>query len=615
MYNQIKKIFCFALLIVPSHIAALSPYFSIRSQGDNLAREMAGLTNHINLANDDFMYGTWNGTLAYDHSFKTQNLVKCLFGPDLITDECHHNAIRISGSQTTNRLPTDWLADYFGLPTDYISVVTFKPIIQNLVVDLYYYIGLDEWVSGLYFKIDAPITRTKWFVELCEDIIAPGANEFAFGYFSSAQEANVVESFIDYISGDFTPELTTTSTSFPAGIFHELANARISRTPLVRVGVAEIRATLGWNWACPDYHIGLKALFAFPTGTRPEGQYALEPIVGNGHHYEFGFGTSAHWSFWNNECETQKASIYLEANFTHLFKGRQRRTFDLKNKPNSRYMLAQNIGTTQLNPHLANPPFPGLEFQSQLAPVANLTTFDVDVKASIKADVVLWLNYTLHGFSFDFGYNFWGRACEQLIKNGAPSALDDGMSWALKGDAFIIGFDPLGPLPAGPVVPVRMAATERAATIHAGTNFPASGTIDPVVIAMAQTNPNIDTPAHAFANDGNQLLSQPTSSRFTNSSLNPVFLNIDDVDITGTKGVSNKLFGHFSYTWNNPCRTWTPYLGIGGEVEWGSSGNCSKKCGNQDVISCTNECAVPCNPCFKCTLSQYGVWIKGGVSF
>lgn len=626
MRNELKQL-VYGLLFVSMNISALSPYICIRSQGANAARDIVGMTNVLYQVDKDKVYGTFSSTLEYDRSFRGKGLAQCLFGSDLTSNDCTTSCekITISGSRTADRGANDWLADYFGLPTDYKGSISFDPMIENVVFDLNFYLGLDEWLTGLYLRLDAPITHAKWHIRMCEQIESPGALPYDAGYVSPSQEFQLVRTFFDYASGASSPQLTdlVTTTTYPGGNFFPLANAKISRNPLVRVGVAELRAIVGWNWIRDDYHIGLNLHFAAPTGLRPEGSYTFEPMVGNGHHYEFGAGFSSHWNFWCNEDGSSHAGFFLDGYVTHLFKTRQHRTFDLKNKPNSRFMLAQKLGSKQQNPHLANPPqapqFPPIEFQSQLSPVANLTTFDVDVEVAGQGEVVALFNYTSCGMSFDVGYNFYGRSCEKIIKNGCPSPLDDGITWALKGDASVIGFEDdegINNL----FRPVRLAATERPATIHSGTNFPATGTIDPTTIIAARANPNIDTPQLAVSNNSlNVTISQgplTATNPQTRSSLNPVTINIDDVDLSGNRVVTHKLFGHFSYAWEDRL-DWQPFLGAGAAVEFGRSLGKNSTCCPQPNPTSTSAsaCKISCNPCFDCSPSQWSVWIKGGISF
>jgi hypothetical protein len=80
----------------------------------------------------------------------------------------------------------------------------------------------------------------------------------------------------------------------------------------------------------------------------------------------------------------------------------------------------------------------------------------------------------------------------------------------------------------------------------------------------------------------------------------PVFITNDDIDYEGarTAGLSNKLFANIHYNWLD--LTTIPYIDLGGEIEFGS---------NSDCCSSKKSC------CRNSALSQWGVWIKGGVSF
>ncbi len=69
--------------------------------------------------------------------------------------------IKIQGSRVADRDEAAWLADYFYLPTDFSSTITVHPTIQNFLIDFFGYVGLDQWVTGLYAWIQAPLTWTN----------------------------------------------------------------------------------------------------------------------------------------------------------------------------------------------------------------------------------------------------------------------------------------------------------------------------------------------------------------------------------------------------------------------------------------------------------------------
>lgn len=607
--QTLKKILYCALFNC-SALYSITPYYNIRSQSVNLAREVAGETNFTNLHNQQQTYGTLVGIVEYQQSFNPNAITRSIFGCDVRDNLCSSNpGIVISGSQTLNRGEKDWLADYFGLATDFKSRVTFKPVIKNIIFDLDFYIGLDLWAEGLYFAIRAPITQTKWYMDMHETVSAVGNNNYAAGYFSANADVGTLDSFTQFITGNdaplFTSATLTDGDTFPATVYEPLANAKISKTPIIRAALAELQIAIGWNYCRPDWHVGISTRLRAPTGLHPQGEFAFEPMVGNSHHWEFGGQLSGHWDFWHNECDTRHAGIFVDAIVTHMFTARQHRTFDLVGKPNSRYMLAQKLGTDQLTTTLSSN-FPALEFQSEVTPVANLTTMDVDVTIPVQGELVIMGNYTHDNISFDLGYNFWGRACENIKKKGCPSALECCGEWALKGDAAVIGFEDTTN------DPVRLAATESNATIHAGTNFPAGGTTNSIIIAIDETNPNIDAPSLAVSNNGNTIWSQPSGILQTRSSNPPVLLTLKDVDFSAaaTKGISNKLFTHVSYIWWHTCSHWVPYLGLGGEVEFGNRSSCKTSCSDS-----SSSCGSGCSTCNTCAVSQWGIWLKGGAAF
>src|SRR5205814_7832438 len=110
-----------------------------------------------------------------------------------------------------------------------------------------------------------------------------------------------------------------------------------------KTGFAELRGEFGWNWLRERYRFGFNIQAAAQTVTRPKEEVVLEPEIGNGKHWELGVGIKSLWSMWRSEDEEKHFDFIVEADITHLFKAKQRRTFDLIGKPNSRYMLAEKL--------------------------------------------------------------------------------------------------------------------------------------------------------------------------------------------------------------------------------------------------------------------------------
>ena len=93
----------------PESICPVPTAYSIRSQGQDEAREQAGLTGHTNIPSNHEQYGTLALTPALNRSFSPGHIAVPLFGRDLQTG----SIIGISGSKATTRNPKDWLADYY----------------------------------------------------------------------------------------------------------------------------------------------------------------------------------------------------------------------------------------------------------------------------------------------------------------------------------------------------------------------------------------------------------------------------------------------------------------------------------------------------------------------
>jgi len=628
----------------------VSPYFSIRSQGANIAREMVGWTNHVDLYDVRNIYGAGSFTLEYTKSTKSNRIAQCLFGNDLLGDCCNCSAIKVSGSAVPGRdANKDWLADYFGLPTDFQSTLNFRPRIENVISDFNFYLEFDSWCTGLWFRIDVPLVYTKWDLNFRECISDPGSKNLPVGYFNDAvtlgteqppagnniypnaysvTRASLLNSFEEFAGCKKVPSLGQNTT------FSPLCFAQMGSIcePKTKTRVADLQIALGWNvWQKEKYHVGIGLLGVAPTGNKPEGVCVFEPIVGNGNHGELGVFLSSHFTFWQTEDEVQHLGLYIDGTISHLFKTKQKRTFDLRNKPNSRYMLAEKLGTpvnslfafpTETNN--AIPIAPSAQFKNEFSTIANLTTLDANVSVGVQADIAFMLAYRRGNFVWDVGYNLWVRSCEKIkLDCKCPTSFADGATWALKGDSYVYGFDGASTnIPNRPAI--ALSATQSKATIHQGTN--AGSTIS------VSTNPSVDNVEFAYskntsintATGDTYIFNRPDASTFdttdglarhTKTSKNPVFLTDCDIDLDGarTKGLSHKLFTHISYTWDNIDGRWAPYLGVGAEGEFHPiSDSCSKDCNDCPVETETNTCKSTCN---RCGVSQWGVWAKGGISF
>ncbi len=552
-------------------------FYLTRPQGIDAARELVGWQTLINRDADCF-YGAFSIAPTYIRSFHPEQTAALLFGNVPLT---------FSGSRSFNRGPNDLLADYFGLPADYKSVVCFEPRIRNFILDFNAYIGLENIAHGLYIRAHVPMTNTTWDLTMRESVKDPGTAFHPAGYMSTARinRADLAPDVTSYFFG---------KTTF--GDMKEPLKFGMIQENLVQNRIADLCVVLGWNATGAKYHAGINARFGFPTGNRPTAQFLFEPIAGNGKHWELGVGFTGHYDVWASADNYSAFVVYLDANFTHLMPVTYKRSYDFINAgPGSRYMLLEEIApqSTNLFVNAAGVGASSTQYRQRLLPAINVTTLDSKISIGIQADIALKFSYQRGGLGVDGGYNFWGRSREKIHCRQKF----DSDRYALKGDAQIYGFDSVIDTT---IVP--LSATQNHATLQAGQN---GGNGFPFLTAASFTNQNADSPTAAFdsANSLSQLntadaasLSIARSQVFTS---NPAQL-LTDADINSCcallpRAFTNGFFVHLGHTWNHDDQTcFDPFLGLGAQVDWASSRGCpSNNSGN----------------------GQWGVWAKGGFGF
>jgi hypothetical protein len=511
----------------------------------NTAVEMSSVSTPVG------NYGVFSVTPEYTRSFNGDAITQSFFGWWLQDG----NKLNITGSEVPVRNEKDLLADWFYLDGAYEGSISFKPVIQNALVDMSFYWGMDAWVEGMYFRAHAPLAWTKWDLgaSFKTSNVGVTVQDYIYGAFDPAQGYEITR--LDSAEKFFCKKGITNTGDAPgliyppaytATIYHPLTSARFcgcscdDAKTLVRL--SDIQADLGWDFVKRDrWNMGVYARGVAPTGNRPTGRWLFEPIIGNGHHWELGGGLTASAVVWRNDAQDKSINFSLDAHATHLFNALQHRVFDLKNMPLSRYLTAFR----------SNEP--------EMEPVANLTATTINSSFAAQGEITALFNALYKNWSLDLGYNFWAQSCEKIecstwsnscygkgiIKNGYNETLvPDASKWAVS---------PLS-------------------TLH--TYVP------------------------------------PVSS--------DVILASDiDYENARSKGMSHKVFGHVSYAWMD--RDVVPFIGIGGEGEFGRNEKCSSSCASTCANSCsstscsTSSCSKSC--CKFASLSQWGVWIKGGVSF
>lgn len=467
-----------------------------RSQSVNSARDLAGWHSNIfpNCSNK-LWWSSFTITPEYIHSFRSDQIAEYFFGTPYL---------QISGSKAPNRGYNDILADYFGLGQTFRSSVYLKPILQNALADIRFEIGHKRW----YLHAHAPVVwaKTEILIEECIDNNGL-ANPFEPLYMDTNAVTPVVSSFCQAISQGATYGQVTEALQF--GRF----GCAQSTTKL-----SEIQAALGWIFLeRPNGWMSINLRGSIPTGTRPNARTLFEPIVGNGHHGELGIGFYGQGLLWEKD-DDKTISLWLEANFTHLFGDKQCRSFDLypvcdpcgapitpANGFGSRYVLAKEFDADG-------------NYTQNSIPLINRTTLLADISVDIQVDFTVMFAFDISHWTLDIGYNGWIRSSERVNLDHCLAKDSIGLK-GIQNVALQIG---------GP-----SNVTQSKAGLHGNAFVEQSFVADP--------NP-------------------------------PVFTNTAQIDINSgasSRMLTHKIFLHTEYNWQRFIDyALQPFLGAGFEVEF-----------------------------------------------
>lgn len=287
-----------------------------------------------------------------------------------------------------------------------------------------------------------------------------------------------------------------------------------------------------------DSHVGFHLRVAAPTGNKPNPAYFFTPILGNGHFWELGLGFTSRSLIW--EQDEQSAHLHVDMNGTYFFNSHQRRSFDLYKGTE-----CHDRGTRFGSRYILSKTFDEYGYSGLTIPTINATTLDCKVNANVQFDIVFMFAYQRPHIGCDIGYDGWIKSRENVKLNDCCNL----QSIGLKGIQNVVSCCPI----------MLSQATESTATLHGTELFNQALVVDPnspVLVACDDINPH----------------SAATSSQMV-----------------------HKIFAHFNYMWDSR-KNITPYLGIGGEVEF--------------------EGIRPSDlPPLKNTRSLWGLWLKGGFGY
>jgi hypothetical protein len=189
-----------------------------------------------------------------------------------------------------------------------------------------------------------------------------------------------------------------------------------------KTGFADLEFKLGYDWLMTDCAY-LRSYFGFvaPTGNKPKAVYILEPIVGNNKHWGVMTGGYAGFELWS--CNSQRLCFEVALNCRYLFQNTQTRSFDLKARPWSRYMLVFANATDAA--------------AGTITPGINVFTQKVKVNPHFQYNYTMGLVYEYCRFQAEVGYNFWARQ-EESVRLNTPWVVGPAIYGFATGDTNLL---------------------------------------------------------------------------------------------------------------------------------------------------------------------------------
>jgi hypothetical protein len=191
-------------------------------------------------------------------------------------------------------------------------------------------------------------------------------------------------------------------TNFPQNIIQAFNQpswefSRISNCQDKKIGIAELTIKVGSYYKSEDFfQLNYYSVLALPTGNKQNAKTMFEPVNGNNHHLGIGGGIQIQFPL-NRDTSSFAWCGFIELESVILIRNKQYRTYDLFDKPWSRFLQMNVVGAEP------NTNQPGVNYMTQriTAKPFNVTDFALGWRLSYK-----WVEAEL-------GYGIWGHPNER----------------------------------------------------------------------------------------------------------------------------------------------------------------------------------------------------------
>jgi hypothetical protein len=484
-------------------------FFQPRAFSANLAREM--LLEGSKHRDSEGWYGEFSADAAYQRSWNQGNEqgsgVEVANGLGTYPFWSNSNVMTL-GSNLDN---ADLDVYQFGLgPVAYAAgnTITLNPLVYQAGADFMFVVGSSANEPCFFAKIKAPVGVYNINPNLTEESTLD-AVIYPLGQMgTAATTADIAATMTQAFAGNLAGGQASGQQDF-IPMKYGLINGDQS----TGAKFGDIEMTAGYRFISnEDNSFSVAVRAAAPTGGQATGQFMMEPLFGRGGNWGLGGYLDGHVRVWQGNNENSMVLKFM-ANAMHLFSTDTVRSYDLTlNGGGSKYLLVGSFASNAYN--------------SQVQNLINVSTLASTSSFGVEGDAVVSFSYIARGWSWDLGYEFWGRSAETLEITGDLAA----NTYAVLGRQYVADS---GSILDGYCQPL--------ATISAS--------------AAAATTTTVPAGVQAVTASGS-------------------YITLADFNVIGAQqdtALTSKVFTKVTYEWIDS--NYRPHLGVMGEFEISTSNN------------------------------------------
>lgn len=286
----------------------------------------------------------------------------------------------VAGDNTPSRSYRDIRAEWVKLPNDFTGTLSVNPTQKQAGCLFEYNQDLKTWfdvrfLRDMYIMILMPVCEVKNNINLTQTNVSNPSPTFP---------QDILQAF-----------------NQPSWCY-----SRIDNCQKRKVGVAELTIKLGTSYVSEDFfQLTYYSVLTIPTGNKQDGHTMFEPVNGNNHHLGIGGGINIQAPL-NRDTTDVAWCAFIDLESVILIRNKQYRTYDLFDKPWSRFLLMNVVGTPEPTSNQ-----PGVNYMTQR----------ITAKPFNLVDFALGWRIHAAAFEAEIGYGIWGHSTERTnLKQPAP---------------------------------------------------------------------------------------------------------------------------------------------------------------------------------------------------